>query len=182
MTTKTDGDRLLRAAVTVLSTPGWGLHERKLKPLFDVVESIVPGRVERARTTVKRQREQQREAARWEGNVPAWAKRLVNKYDDSLRVIWRVSRTGRVRGQAFFTHISITAGTNDEHSQRILVLHELAHVLAGLAHGHDDAFWDELYRIAVAEHMVEAIKGWSNHTRGMRAAARRVRQNRSASA
>jgi hypothetical protein len=159
VTTKTDGDRLLRAAVLVLSTPGWGLFERKLKPLRDVVEDIAPGRVERAQATIRRKAEERREAARWTGPVPAWAKRLVNKHAPDTHVTWEPSSHSGSSG-----HFQYAYGI---------------HVTAGTDKGHSATFWDECYRLAVVEGMVESMKARLHQARSFTAAQRRARQNRS---
>lgn len=175
MTTKGDGDRLLRAAVTVLSTPGWGTWERKLKPLADVVEEVAPGRVERARTTVKNKARASREAARWEGDPPLWAKNLMTKYASTFKLQWRRSQinghsTGRTFGWS--SRIVVTAGA-DVGYQKATLLHEIAHARTpGVRHG--DAFWDELYRLARAENHVEITR--ASDSRSFVTAMRRARR------
>jgi hypothetical protein len=178
VTTKTDGDRLLRAAVLVLSTTGWGLFERKLKPLRDVVEDIAPGRVERAQATIRRKAEERREAARWTGPVPAWAKRLVNKHAPDTHVTWEPSSHSGSSGHFQYAYgIHVTAGTDEVDNRRVL-LHEIAHARTP-GKGHSATFWDECYRLAVVEGMVESMKARLHQARSFTAAQRRARQNRS---
>lgn len=175
MTTKTDGDRLLRAAVDLLAAPGWASRARTYEPLTNLVEEIAPGRLARARATAKRKYAERIEAARWQGPVPAWAKRLVTKYADTFRVVWRPRRRDGSSGQCFFDYFTVNAGT-DEVDQRRVVLHELAHARTP-GHGHDEIFWDEVYRLSVAEGMVESMKARSNQKRSFTAAQRRARRS-----
>lgn len=176
MTTKTDGDRLLRAAVALLAR---GNHAASREALRVIVEDVAPGRIDREKKRLANARARLHEEARWAGPVPAWVKRLVTKYDDVIKVVWtpeaRDSSSGRYHNVFPHGRITINAGT-DELDQRIVVLHEVAHSRT-VGHGHDEVFWDELYRICVAEHFVEAAKDRFRHTRGIRAAQRRARQS-----
>lgn len=175
MTTKTDGDRLLRAAVDLLAAPGWASRARTYEPLAALVEEIAPGRLTRARATAKRKAVERIEAARWTGPVPAWAKRLVTKYISDFRVVWRPERRDSSSGRCFWDHFTVNAGT-DVVDQRRVVLHEIAHALTN-GHGHDETFWDEAYRLSVAEGMVESMKARSNQKRSFTAAQRRARRS-----
>lgn len=176
MTTRADGDRLLRAAVVVLSAPGWGLHERKLAPLFDVVESIAPGRVDRARKATQRAVVAKAEAARWSGNPPAWAKRLMNEHAPAYTLTWRVSRSKAYTSghtYAIGRRIVVTVGP-DVDEQKAVVLHEIAHARTP-RHSHDEQFWDEFLRLARAEHHVGACRDVGSR-RSFDAAMRRARR------
>lgn len=173
--TKTDGDRLLRAAVDLLSrsntvSPG-------ATQLFDIVEELAPGRVGRARRRRLNARLARVEAARWVGPVPAWAKRMMERHVCDATMRWspvvRDSTSGRY--MTGLHQIVINAGT-DEVDQRRVVLHEIAHALTP-RHGHDATFWDEAYRLAVHEGMVESMKARMPGTRSFTAAQRRARRS-----
>lgn len=90
-------------------------------------------------------------------NLPVWARRVV---DEVVRefgplahpgpsVEWRRSKvkaytTGRT--WPAIDRIVVTAGT-DRSQQRWVLLHELAHWLAGPGHKHDVTFWDAAYAL-----------------------------------
>ncbi len=178
MTTKTDGDRLLRAAVALLSNTT-STNSTALRALVD---EIAPGRVERERARIQRERARKVEAGKWRGPVPAWAKRLVAKHlGDHLYqplVVWhpraRETSSGRYRNVWPHGSITVEVGSDPVDQHRVL-LHEIAHARTE-GHGHDEVFWDELYRLAVIEGTVTLHKARTNQTRSFTAAQRRARK------
>ena len=147
------------------------------KALLDALEAKSPGAVERAHARYEKDKDE----ARFKGNVPQWAKRLVRMYatrDTSLTI--RRSRTKPwSSGHCSYwdRQLVVTLGVTEEAEQRYTVLHEIAHTKA--AAGHGDDFYDVLYAMVRAEGLYRKVIGpnrahWGS--KGIKAAARRARQ------
>ena len=89
--TKAQQDALLRAAVEMVAQAG-DYGNSRVRALAAAVEAIAPGRIERTKKTNARKQAATKEAMRWQGNPPVWAKRLIEKYTPSTRLTWRRSR------------------------------------------------------------------------------------------
>lgn len=90
-------------------------------------------------------------------NLPAWARRVVNQVvaeygplaHPGPSVQWRRSKVKRHTSGRTWAHadrIVITAGS-DRSQHKWILLHEMAHWLAGPGHHHDDTFWDAAYEL-----------------------------------
>lgn len=148
-----------------------------MKPLLDALEAKSPGAVERARARFDKEKDE----ARFKGNPPEWAKRLIRKYGGSgTSLTIRRSRTKSwSSGHCSYwdRQLVVTFGGHDEEEQRYVILHEIAHTKA--AAGHGDDFYDELLVMVRAEGLYRRVIApnrahWGS--KGIKAAARRARQ------
>ena len=156
--------------------PGMRITGTK-KALFEALEAKSPGAVERAHARYEKDKEE----ARFTGNVPDWAKRLVRKYGSpSVKLRIRRSRTKSwSSGHCSYwdRNLVVTLGGSDEDEHRYTVLHEIAHTKADAGHGDD--FYDALYPMVRAEGLYRRVIApnrahWGS--KGIKAAARRARQ------
>lgn len=146
--------------------------------LLDGIEAKSPGALQRARDRYDKERED----SRFEGKVPAWAKRYVLKHapsDTTLKI--RISRTKPYTSGhcSYWNHrLVVTFGGTDEKEHRYVVLHEIAHTMSRGTH--TEEFYDVLYRLLKAEGLYRYAVGKGTYhwgSSGLRQAARRERKS-----
>ena len=118
-----------------------------LRLLRSEVERKHPGAVARAVERLKLERDE----ARFKGNVPGWMKRLVRKHGAKVTSFTarRSAYKTHTSGYCYSTgDITVTLGS-DEVEQKIVVLHELAH-LKDPWDQHGKTFYKEWRRLLVA--------------------------------
>lgn len=165
-----------KAAINVAAIKG--PTSESLRALTEAIESKYPGAIARRRAA----RLKERDAARFKGNPPDWAKKMVRKHERSTNAVtlnWRRSRTrsfssGRCRWD---DRIVVTAGSN-ELDQRHVLAHELAHHVSPSFY-HDDMFYETLLTILRSERLMGKVgnvaRGGEVHA--LRRAARRLRKS-----
>lgn len=87
--------------------------------------------------------------------IPQWAASLiVDVSKDEGLGDWPLTKWRRSRkkagssGCAFSHRIVVTAGADgDRGEQRLVLLHELAHWIVGVDHGHDATFYEKAWRL-----------------------------------
>lgn len=178
MATRAQEAALLRAAVEAVV--GNDFPNARVRTLAAAIEAIAPGRIERTRKAKTREAVAAKEAARWIGNPPAWAKRLIEKHKPTYVLHWRRSaESAYSSGHCYWGEMRIVvtanAGTSpaalDE--QKAVLLHEIAHARTpGAKHG--ERFYDELLRLAKLEGHVRPTG--ERNGRNFAAAARRARK------
>lgn len=169
--------KIERLAIEHLARSSYS-SSRSKAALGDAIEAAWPGAIARAR----KRYEAELDEGRFEGNPPAWARRMVRRWERSrVRLVWRRSRIKPwSSGRCYWTgKIIITAnGAGDENEAKAVLAHELAHHRAiGMAH--DDDFYDELYAIATAEGILRHVKE-RDVTSSVKRAASRARRRRAA--
>ena len=174
-----------REAITYLAVSR-GSDARALR---EAIEAKFPGAITRAVTT----RRKVRFEAKFTGNPPAWAKRLVAKHaPDIARLNWRRSRTKwNTSGHCSLWggEMTITVGrgnghsedggktvvwTHDEDEDRYVLLHEIAHHKTHELH--TDKFWDCLYGLVVEEGLYRKTMATEHRVGSLKVAASRARK------
>lgn len=165
-------DAITAAAIELLAGDSTIRQTVRGKALANAIEAKHPMAVPRARARIQAQRLE----ARFVGDPPEWAKRLIIKhFPDFPRLVWRRSRVHAFSsGRCFADHIVLTAGWQaSEDDLRVVLLHEIAH---RRGHGHDARYYREFHRLLVAEHLYRHAFGmlyrWDG---GLRRAAREAR-------
>jgi hypothetical protein len=164
-----------------------GIAQRAL--LRDAIEEKYPGAIDRARG----RRAKERFAAKFVGNPPEWAKRMVAKHAPDItllnwrrsRVKWGTSGHCSLWGGSMAITVGRGAGhsedggktvvyTHDEDEDRYVLLHEIAHHKTHELH--TDGFWDFLYGLLVEEGLYRKTLTMQHRTGSLKVAASRARR------
>ena len=147
------------------------------KGLRDAIEARFPGALDKEKAVLRKVRFE----AKFVGNVPDWAKRLVAKYTPSLRTLrwhrsaaqWSASGHCKPYASEIIVTTASPAQDPDESDAKYVLLHEIAHLRGGTHH--DERFWDECYRLLVAENLYRKTIAHGRSIRSLKAAASRAR-------
>jgi hypothetical protein len=153
-----------RAAIRAVALNGLRTLERTIEEVYPIARA-------------KERLAKERDALRFKGNPPAWAKRLTRKYGHrSTELVWRRSRTHTFSSGHCYggDRVVITAGTS-ETDQKVVLLHELAHCAVPWDK-HGDAFYDELLTLVKAEGLYRAALARHGQGLSLKRAARRARR------
>jgi hypothetical protein len=149
-------DAITAAGIELLADQPINARTTRAKALADAIEAKHPGAIGRARRRVLDARLE----ARFKGNPPDWAKRLIVKHFPGFsQLVWRRSKVKAfTSGRCTPERIVITQSPRtSEDDQRVTLLHEIAHRV-GFGY-HDERYYREFYRLLVAEHLYRHALG-----------------------